>query len=64
MIPALEVALVALKALAELVRVLGATETDIVEAITPAEAAAVDIEVDALEEAKLAAVAATKREGT
>jgi hypothetical protein len=59
----IEIALVALKALAELARALGAEQGAITGAVTPAQAAAVDLEVDALEEAKLAALAATKRAG-
>jgi len=53
----IEIALLALKTLAELARALGATDDDVHGAVTAAEAAAVDLEVDVLEEAKLHALA-------
>lgn len=49
--------LVALKAAAAVARALGVGEGEIAGAVSPAEAAAVDLEIDALEEGKLAALA-------
>lgn len=55
--------LVALKAAAAVARALGVGEGEIAGAVSPAEAAAVDLEIDALEEAKLAAIAARGKGG-
>jgi hypothetical protein len=60
---AIDDVLVMLKAGAAVARALGVGEGEIQGAITPAEAAEIDLEVDAAEEAKLAAIAARGKGG-
>lgn len=55
--------LVVLKGAAAVARALGVGEGEIAGAVSPVEAAAIDLEVDALEEAKLAEIRARGKGG-